>query len=214
MRAIRVRDARHASVDTGVVLTGETRHAIVGIIATGDRSKAPTDFEIARIVGISAIAIGRARATWSHFATLQIIASGLDAVLAWRADLALVAELFFFGAPQAERVGAATRPRIETSVATAVRTSIQIDTRVAPRVWGRGGIGITTASRRRNGQQHASKESHGQGAAGQPRLSSLALLPADRTLPLTARTDGPRLALCLHWTTLCLPSSARVDRAR
>jgi len=134
VRAIRVRDARHASVDAGVVLTGETRHAIVGIIATGGRSKTPAGLEIARVVGVDAIAVGRARATWAHEATLEIIASSLVAFLARRAGIIVVAEVFFVGAPQAERVGAATRPRIETSVATAVRTSIQIDTRVAPRI--------------------------------------------------------------------------------
>ncbi len=135
MRAVRDRDARDASVDAGVVLAGETRHAIVGIIATGDRSKAPADFEIARIVGVDAIAVGRARATWAHEATLQIIASGLVAFLARRAGIVVVAEVFFVGAHQAKRAGAAARPRIETSVAAAaVRTSIQIDTRVAPRV--------------------------------------------------------------------------------
>lgn len=134
MRAIRARDAWDASVDAGVALTGETRHAIVGIIATGGRSKAPTDLEIARIVGVAAIAIGRARPTWGHDTTLQIIASGLDADLAWRAELVVVTEVFFVGAPQAKHAGAATRARIETTVVAAVRTPVQIDARIAPRI--------------------------------------------------------------------------------
>jgi hypothetical protein len=124
VRAIRNRDAWDTSVDAGVVLTGETRHAIVGIVATGGRSKAPASLEVARIVGVAAIAIGRARATWGHETTLQIIATGLDADLAWRAELVVVTEVFFVGAPQAQHAGAATRARIETTVAAAARTPV------------------------------------------------------------------------------------------
>jgi hypothetical protein len=131
VRAIRNRDAWDASVDAGVVLTGETRHAIVGIIAAGGRSKTPAGLEIARVVGVDAIAVGRARATWAHEATLEIIASSLVAFLARRAGIVVVAEVYFVGALQAERAHAAARPRIEPSVATTVRTSVQIDARVA-----------------------------------------------------------------------------------
>ncbi len=168
MRAIRNRNARDASVRASAVLTGETRHAIVGIIATGGRSKAPVDLEIAGIVGVAAIAIGRARATWGHETALQIIASGLVAFLACGAGLVVITEVFFVGAFEAERAGATARPCVEASVGAAVRASVQIDAGVAAIILDPGRSGITTANRRRNGQQHESKESHGQGAAGQP----------------------------------------------
>jgi len=175
--AIRDRDARDASVGAGVVLAGETRHAIIGIVATGGRSKAPADLEVARVVWVAAIAVSRARATWKHEATLEIVASCLVAFLACGAGIVIVAEVLFIGAPQAKRAGATAGPRIEAAVrnvrvraACSTCTAIQIDARIASSILVREGGGITTANRRRNGQQHASKESHGQGAAGQPRL--------------------------------------------
>ena len=168
MRAIGDGNTRHASVDAGVVLAGKTRYAIVGIVTAGARSKAPADFEIARIVGVAAITIGRTRATWSRDTALQIVATTVDADLAWQADLFIVAKLLFVGTPQAEPVDAAAIPRVDAGVDAAVPTPIRIDARVAPRIEGPSGSGITTAGRRRNGKQHASKESHGQGAAGQP----------------------------------------------
>jgi hypothetical protein len=117
-------DARNASVGALVVLTGETRHAIVGIVAARGRSKAPTYFEIARIVGVAALAIGRARTTWGHETAFQIIATGLETHLARRTGIVVVTEVFFVGACRAKRAGAAATPSIEAGVETSVRTSV------------------------------------------------------------------------------------------
>lgn len=169
MRAIRDRNAWDASVRADAVLAGETRHAIVGVVAARSRSKAPTGLGVAPVVRVAAIDVVLASAASGHETAFQIIASSLVAFIACRAGLVVITEVFFVGALQAKRAHATARPCVEAGVETAVRASVQIDAGVAATILDRGGSGITTASRRRNGQQHESKESHSQGAAGQPR---------------------------------------------
>jgi len=175
-------DARHASIGAGVVLARETRDAIVGIVAAWSRSKASADLEVARVLRVTAVVIVRAGASSCHEAALQVIATGLEANLAHGAGIVVVAEVFFVGTCRTKRAGATTRPRIEAGVETPVagvgnapihasltpvQPAVQIDARIAASILERGGSGITTASRRRSGQQHVSKGSHDQrGAAG------------------------------------------------
>jgi len=188
-------DARHASIGAGAVLARETRHAIVGIVAAWSRSKASADLEVARVLGVTAVVIVRAGASSYHEAALQIIASGLVANLAHGAGIVIVAEVVFVGACRTKRADATTRPRVEAGVETPVagvgnapiraalipvQPAVQIDARIAANILERGGSGITTASRRRNGQQHVSKGSHDQGGGRVAASWSVALLPGDR----------------------------------
>ena len=166
VRAIGDGDARYASIGTGVVLAGKTCHAIVGIVAAGSRSKAPTDLEVARVVGVSAVVIVLASAAARHETALQIIATGLETHFARRAGIVVVAKVFFVGTGRAKRARPATRPRIETGVETPVAAvgnvpihaaltpvepAIQIDARIATSIEGSGGNGITTANHGRSG---------------------------------------------------------------
>jgi hypothetical protein len=172
--AIRDGDARYASVGAGVVLARETRHAIVGIVAAAwDRSKAPADLEVADVVGVTTVADVLASPAPDDEAALKIITAVLEAYLAHRTGVVVVAEVFLIRTRRATRAGATTG--LDASVRapvgnaavratlTPVEPAVQIDARIATSILERGGSGITTASRRRSGQQHVSKGSHDQG---------------------------------------------------
>jgi len=155
-------NARYASVGAGVVLARETRHAVVGIVAAAwDRSKAPASLEVAEVVGVRTAVVVLAGAASDDEAALKIITAVLEAYLAHRTGVVVVAEVFLIRTRRATRAGATAR--LDASVRapvgnaavraafTPIKPAIQIDARIATSIEGSGGNGITTANHGRSG---------------------------------------------------------------
>ena len=176
-------DARNASIDAQVVLTGKAGNAIVRVIASGSDAQTPPDLERAHIVGVATVFVAGARATADEEATFEgfrsvsgPFAPGFEAHRANRAVDVPVAKALFVGAVRAERAHAATRDERSTAAGSATKTpratvsphaSTTVSAGAGVRV---GGSRIATTGRRCNDQHEVSKATHvSKGAAGRPR---------------------------------------------
>lgn len=202
MRTVPARLARDPAIDAGLVLARKASDAVVRVGASRRGTKTSSDGGIARVSGIAAVLVALASTSARGEATCVILAAGRKASFADRTGIRVVTQQVESGARRAERarlapgqaavqnaaVGyASVDAAVFYSRVTSIDSPVQIDGRIAPCVdRDRGCSGLTTADRRRSGQQNKSKETHLQGGR-QTRESRMPV----RALKRSAAAPGP-----------------------